>query len=147
MIHTLKANGFIDTFRSVNPELPGFTEDTDLNHMRWNQKLIEKHYRYDGILFRGAWTPTSSEIIGTESACLTPADSQWFIDTMSEAKEKGLEHLVRCEETGIPINPSDHFGVITRFSKAAGGRTRRRGKSRRIRKGRSRRNRRSRRIL
>ena len=122
MIDTFKANGFIDTFRSVNPELPGFTEDTDLNYMRWNQKLIEKHYRYDGILFRGAWTPTSSEIIGTEYECLNDKDSKWFIENMSEAKEKGLEHLVRCSKKRIPINPSDHFGVITSFSKAAGGR-------------------------
>jgi len=140
MIHTLKANGFIDTFRSVNPGLPGLTEDTDLNLMRWNQKLIEKHLRYDGILFRGAWKPTSSEVFGTEIRCLTPADSEWFIENMSEAKEKGLEHLRLCEGGGIPINPSDHFGVITNFSMPAKG-------GRRIRKSTRRRRRRSRRRI
>ena len=151
MIHTLKANGFIDTFRSVNPELPGFTEDTDLNLMRWNQKLIEKHLRYDCILFRGAWKPTSSEIMGTEESCLTPEDSTWFIDNMSEAKEQGLDKLRPCkgghiregESIRLPINPSDHFGVITKFSMhAKGGRRkstrRQRGKSRKIRVRRSR---------
>ena len=42
MIERFKADGFIDTFRQVNPKDAGFTEDTDFNAMRWNQKLIEK---------------------------------------------------------------------------------------------------------
>ena len=76
MIERFKADGFMDTFRQVNPEDPGYTEDTDFNAMRWNQKLIEKHYRYDGILFKGVWKPTNSILIGRDTECLTPEDSQ-----------------------------------------------------------------------
>lgn len=127
MIQTLKANGFIDTFRSVNPNDPGFTEDTDLNQMRWNQKLIEKHLRYDGIFYKGnLWTPKVSKVIGQEYICLNKEDSEWFIKNISDVKDENLHELAYCSpndssEKLIPINPSDHFGVITYFSKQAGG--------------------------
>ena len=52
MIYKFAALELVDTYRTLNPNTTGYTEDTDRNVMRWNQKLIEKHYRYDGILFR-----------------------------------------------------------------------------------------------
>ena len=122
MIDRFKADGFIDTFRQVNPDDPGFTEDTDFNAMRWNQKLIEKQYRYDGILFKGAWKPTGSVLIGRETECLTPEDSEWFIKNMSEVKESNLDDLWYCKDKTIPINASDHFGVLTTFTQGGGRR-------------------------
>jgi hypothetical protein len=122
MIERFKADGFIDTFRQVNPKDAGFTEDTDFNAMRWNQKLIEKHYRYDGILFKGAWKPTGSVLIGRNTECLSSEDSEWFIKNMSEVKESNLDHLWYCNDKRIPINASDHFGVLTTFTQGGGRR-------------------------
>ena len=121
MIERFKEDGFMDTFRTVNPDDSGFTEDTDFNAMRWNQKLIEKHYRYDGILFKGAWKPTKSILIGREIECLTHEASEWFINTMSEGKNTP-DKLWYCKEKTIPINASDHFGVLTTFTQGGGKR-------------------------
>ena len=74
----------IDTYRQIGT-LPGYTEDTTLNYMRWNQKLIEKHYRYDAILASGLKI-ISSKIIGKEYEYLSEEDSKWFLENISEAK-------------------------------------------------------------
>jgi exonuclease III len=137
MLDLLKQMGFVDTYRQLNAGEHGFTEDTDTNYMRWNQKMIEKHFRYDAILYKEAhpgskhWTPRTSALIGTESLCLTPEESVWFLDTMSEAKGGREAELRGCGQAPggellIPINASDHFGVLSTFvkSKAGGRRTR-----------------------
>ena len=138
MIEQFKSDGFVDTFRKVHPDkekVPGFTEDTDLNVMRWNQKLIEKKYRFDAIFYKGPFVPRKSEMIGLEYECLNKNDSNWFIENISEAKGDERDTLTRCIEKKIPINPSDHFGVLTTFGPSVGGR-RMRGKklTRRLRK-------------
>jgi exonuclease III len=122
MMQMMKDDGFKDTFRYLYPDEPGYTEDTDLNHMRWNQKLMYKQYRYDAILYRrmglGHWVPQASRIIGTESAYLNAADSAWFLAEVSEAEGPALLHGVAADADGqmiLPINPSDHFGVLTQF--------------------------------
>jgi len=120
---------FVDTYRVLHPRKPGYTEDTTLNLMRWNYKLMEKHLRYDAILYRGTtWMPTSSELIGTQNAYLTPSDSEWFFEHMSEAKTKS--NLRGVKDGCLPISASDHFGVMTRFQKrtTGGRRTLKRGR-------------------
>lgn len=121
MINQLKQDGFVDSYRQINKD-PGFTEDTDLNKMRWNQKLIEKFYRFDAILYKGPLTVKKSEIIGLEEECLSQADSEWFIDKLSDAKGGREGELKRCKHGTLPINPSDHFGVLTHFGPTKGGR-------------------------
>jgi exonuclease III len=172
IIEKMKAFGFIDTFRKANPKDPGLTEDTDLNPMRWNQKLVEKMLRYDAIFYKpaksSAWGIKKSKVIGTEYKCLDQKNSAWFIKHMSEVKPDELDRLTRCAGRGIvsthsasfqsppsssakghsksmripsslrvPINASDHFGVLTHFgSKSANSRsqsnsgTRKRSRSR-----------------
>ena len=123
MINRFKNAGFIDTYRSIH-NVGGLTEDTDANPMRWNQKLVSKKYRYDAILYKGStkgWDVNSSQILGTEKSWLNEADSEWFYNELSEAKKKtnGLQRLKakRITKKGyrLPINPSDHFGVLTKF--------------------------------
>jgi len=131
MIDRFKAAGFIDTYRRVH-KTGGLTENTDENLMRWNQKLVTKKYRYDGILYRPAkhsWSVIRSQLIGRDLEYLNEADSQWFYDTISEAhKMGGIRKLRGVYKTRkgmrIPINASDHFGVITRFRERNGSRTR-----------------------
>jgi tartrate dehydratase alpha subunit/fumarate hydratase class I-like protein len=127
MINKFKKLGFIDTFRSIQADpRSGLTEDTDLNLMRWNQKFKEKMFRYDAIFYKPATNPANtyqiaaSEIMGTEVAYLSEENSRWFIDIISEKKDlalfKGLKYNGEKLPL-IPINPSDHFGVITSFAK------------------------------
>jgi len=126
IIQKFKRAQFIDTFRQINKTSPGLTEDTDTNLMRWNQKLVEKKLRYDAILYRAGpigWLVNSSKVIGQELERLSPEDSKWFYDEVSEAnKMGGLERLKGVEpvpgheeQFTLPINPSDHFGVLTTF--------------------------------
>jgi len=146
MLERYKAFGFRDTFRIANPDDPGLTEDTDLNPMRWNQKLVEKKYRYDAIFYKpadeDAWGIEDSNVFGLEYECLGYKDSAWFIRHMSEAKPDELDRLIKCvgpsaspslstksksssrsrvmripKHVRVPISPSDHFGVVTRFGK------------------------------
>jgi hypothetical protein len=132
MLDRLKALGFQDTFRIANPSDPGYTEDTDFSHMRWNQKLLDKHLRYDGILYRplssaaAAWSIRSSKLIGTDYVCLSKDDSAWFIENMSDVKADEIHRLAQCasprsREKRIPINASDHLGVLTVFGPVAAG--------------------------
>jgi len=130
MIHKLKSDGFVDSYRKVNKD-PGYTEDTDLNKMRWNQKLIEKFYRFDAILYKGPLAVKKSVVMGHEEVCLSKADSDWFIDKLSDAKG-GRESQLKTCVGGLPINPSDHFGVLTWFGASAKGG--KRGKTRRLKK-------------
>jgi exonuclease III len=118
MLNQLKSDGFIDTYRYVNSD-PGYTEDTKLNKMRWNQKLIEKIYRYDAVLYRGPLQVRSSELVGLLEGCLSKRQSQWFIDNLSDAKGGREGELERGEDNCIVINPSDHFGVLTKFFRRA----------------------------
>jgi len=115
MLRQFKSIGFIDTFRYLNPRDPGYTEDTFLNVMRWNQKFIEKFYRFDGIFSKGL-QPRSSSIIGTETTLLTKEETDWFIENMSDHTIYGDDLPLRGMEGNLmQINPSDHFGVLTIF--------------------------------
>ena len=144
MLERLKTLGFQDTFRVANPTDPGFTEDTDFSHMRWNQKLLDKHLRYDGVLYRAAaahspWTIRSSKLIGADYVCLNKDDSAWFIENMSDVKPDEIHRLAQCasprsREKRIPINASDHLGVLTVFgSVSSSSRRKTRSRSHRLR--------------
>ena len=41
---------------------------------------------------------------------------------MSEVKESNLDDLWYCKDKTIPINASDHFGVLTTFTQGGGRR-------------------------
>jgi hypothetical protein len=93
--------------------------------MRYNQKLVNKKYRYDGILYKPAldsWLPTHSSLMGQEIRYLNQKDSKWFYENVSEALKHGkaVDELkgVKKNKTGynLPINASDHFGIVTAFT-------------------------------
>lgn len=126
IIEKLKSElGFIDTYRELNTDA-GLSEDTDKNLMRYNQKLVHKKYRYDGILYRpalDAWKSKESGLIGEKIRYLNQKDSKWFYENISEAIKHGksVDSLkgVKQNKTGynLPINASDHFGVLTKFTR------------------------------
>ena len=126
MIEKFKTLGFVDTYRRIRKR-GGLTEDTDLNLMRWNQKLIEKKYRYDAILYKGNWQIANSRIIGTDLNYLNEEESEWFYEELSEATTKDrLRGTIKTKKgLRLPINASDHFGVLTKFRNNKNRRTRR----------------------
>ncbi|GAB4188724.1 MAG: hypothetical protein OHK0022_00770 [Roseiflexaceae bacterium] len=75
-----------DVWPVLNGDAPGYTEDTDINLMRLEQKGKPKQVRFDRVLLRSGspgWQPTAIELLGT--APIAP----W------------LPHVF----------PSDHFGL------------------------------------
>ena len=128
MLNKLKDTGFVDTFRHLHPFNAGFTEDTDLNMMRYNYKMLNKFYRYDGLFIKpGAdahrFASVKSKVFGQELVYLNIKESEWFYKNMSQAVKLGIDVSklkgVKMLDRGyiLPINASDHFGVITHFKK------------------------------
>ena len=126
MLNKLKDAGFVDTFRHLHPFNAGFTEDTDLNMMRYNYKMLNKFYRYDGLFIKpGAdahrFASVKSKVFGQELVYLNIKESEWFYKNMSQAVKLGIDVSklkgVKMLDRGysLPINASDHFGVITHF--------------------------------
>jgi len=79
-------SSYQDLWTLLKPDEPGYTEDTDINLMRLEQKGKKRHVRFDRILFRCNyldWYPYAVELLGTEP--ISPDLSNVF--------------------------PSDHFGV------------------------------------
>jgi hypothetical protein len=124
ILNKFTQSGFIDTYRASNKDL-GLTENTDLNLMRYNQKLVHKKFRFDAILYKSVrgWKCVKSSVFGKDITYLNEADSAWFFADISEAKHKGMtiEDLKGVKKHGrgyrLPINASDHFGVVSTFSK------------------------------
>ncbi|VBB18698.1 hypothetical protein YASMINEVIRUS_1230 [Yasminevirus sp. GU-2018] len=116
-VRGVKNMGVVDTWRAVYPDTkqhPGFTEDTDINHMRWNMKFMEKRYRYDGILLKNSKTKlivTDSKMIGLESIPMADDMYREFLRVLSN---KNSKHSPRSQT----YHPSDHFGVMTTFSRS-----------------------------
>ena len=121
MIRKFEQVGFIDAYRKIH-KMGGLTENTDENLMRWNQKLVHKKFRYDGILYKPvkSWSVVGAEVIGKEKLYLNNEDSDWFYKEVSEAsKTNRMANMrgVRKTRRGfrIPIQASDHFGVVVNF--------------------------------
>jgi len=106
-----------DTWRSCHSDMdyyPGFTEDTSLNHMRWNMKFMEKTYRYDGIFLKNHSNYyvgigiEFSELIGTQSVPMS--------DDMFKNFSKFMSNKLSSDKPrSQTYHPSDHFGVLTAF--------------------------------
>ena len=119
IINKFKLDGFIDTYKYVNPDNDGFTEDTDRNSLRWNLKLIDKKYKFDAIFYKSINQRNnnhSSTLVGFDTSYLNPENSIWFINKMSDAcgDFDKLKNVIKINNDYlIPINASDHFGVLT----------------------------------
>jgi tyrosyl-DNA phosphodiesterase 2 len=74
-----------DMWSALRADEPGYTEDTDINLMRWLIKNKRKHVRFDRLLLGSpSWQPKSIRLLGT--------------------KPVSPEHP--------DIFPSDHFGLV-----------------------------------
>jgi tyrosyl-DNA phosphodiesterase 2 len=86
------AAAYVDVWPALRPSDAGLTEDTSINHMRFDSKNKDRHVRFDRVLLRGsAWSASAIVLLGTEP--VSPDLPRVF--------------------------PSDHFGVWCRFNRAA----------------------------
>jgi len=118
---------FKDSWKVVNKK-DGFTENTDINTMRWNLKFQEKKVRYDGILYKDCTVsegnssasphtgckvrPFFSKTVGKQSVPLNKEMTKLFIKNYISNDHKKIKYN---NKKTINIFPSDHFGVITKF--------------------------------
>ena len=105
--------GFIDSW-ILNKD-DGYTENTDINIMRWNDKMKDKTSRVDAIFTRG-FTILKSFIIGDKD--YIGVDKEYeskYIEYFTPNKIDTLSKLKRLNINGkikLPIFASDHFGVV-----------------------------------
>lgn len=106
--------GFIDSW-TINKD-DGYTENTDINIMRWNDKMKDKKSRVDAIFIRG-FKIINSFIIGNNNYIGVDKDYESYyikyftpnkVDTMSKLKRLNINDKLK-----LPIFASDHFGVVT----------------------------------
>lgn len=85
----LIAPPFHDVWPALRPDENGYTEDTSINDMRYDNTGKKRHVRFDRVLLKGRqWQPESIELLGTEP--ISPDHPRVF--------------------------PSDHFGVRCVFT-------------------------------
>ena len=111
----LKSLEFIDSYRSLFPDSlsnPGFTEDTQINFMRYNNKFIEKQFRFDGILVKSL-KPIDCAILGMLP--MTGLTEEETAEVIENYVYKKTEELSRARKTGhnIELWHSDHFGIMS----------------------------------
>ena len=76
---------YCDVWPMLRPDDRGFTEDTAINHMRFDSTNKHRQVRFDRVLLKGsAWAAASIDLLGTEA--------------ISSAQPR--------------VFPSDHFGVM-----------------------------------
>jgi tyrosyl-DNA phosphodiesterase 2 len=81
---------YCDVWPTLRPDDPGFTEDTTINHMRFDARNKKRHVRFDRVLLKGnRWRAADIELLGTKP--ISPELPRVF--------------------------PSDHFGVACRLVK------------------------------
>lgn len=66
---------YVDAWEMLHPDLPGYTEDTELNAMRLALSGKQKQVRFDRVLCKGL-EPVHIELVGTEPF----ADGVWPSD-------------------------------------------------------------------
>ena len=79
---------YCDIWPMLRPHEPGFTEDTSINHMRFDARNKKRQVRFDRVLLKGTrWRAASIELLGTQP----------------------ISHELPR------VFPSDHFGVECRL--------------------------------
>lgn len=109
-----------DTWIELKKTEEGYTEDTDINNMRWNIKFIHKKVRFDGILYKCKRAkhnikPTDVKLLGTMPIILdnnmTELFKKYFINEIVNDTSE-----IRYQLDGkLALWPSDHFAISCSF--------------------------------
>lgn len=107
----------VDSFRFLYNNLPGYTEDTDINSLRWNDKFENKKYRYDAIISNSNLEPIESKLFANIPVLLDSVNSEIYEKIFVKNKIND-QRLKFTESNNIKLYElfvSDHFGVISKF--------------------------------
>lgn len=109
-----------DTWTKLNLDKEGLTEDTDINQMRWNNKFMEKKFRYDGIFYKNPadndiLKPLTIKITGRKPIVLDKKMSEEFIKYFVPDKRESLLRYYDQTKGLLALWPSDHFAVYAIF--------------------------------
>jgi hypothetical protein len=122
----------------LHPSDPGFTENTEINTLRYLGKLEDKQLRYDGIFFNDKLQANVSAVVNNEPLKIKEEnrsqlelpmpfdpvkineDYELALVFKPETDPKSIEKLVDYKEKklladGYELFVSDHFGVMTTF--------------------------------
>jgi exonuclease III len=103
----------VDSFKHLYPDKDGYTEDTDVNSLRWNDKFETKKYRYDAILSSTHINPIKSELFANKPKDLSDENIASYENLF--VKGKNPEKLRLSQNGKYEVFVSDHFGVISTF--------------------------------
>jgi endonuclease/exonuclease/phosphatase family metal-dependent hydrolase len=108
----------VDCWKKVHHNKKGYTEDTDINTMRWNLKQQVKKFRYDGFFCSPKWSVNSMEIIGTKPVFKTKFTEELQIPCFANhVKKANLKmDLMKLTDGYFEWFASDHFGVTAEIS-------------------------------
>ena len=97
----------------------GLTENTEINTLRWNSKLENKMFRYDGIFSNDKLEILDSKVILNEGYSLddkyTKAYEDIIIPNRIKKDPKLLSKIKKNKFGKYDIFVSDHFGVMSKF--------------------------------
>jgi tyrosyl-DNA phosphodiesterase 2 len=104
---------YIDLWSLLHPDLPGWTEDTQINKMRYAASGgRHKQVRFDRILCHHHVSADGGDILGKS---LQPESIELVgirpIDDDDDGNDNGGDN-----NNSDPLWPSDHFGLFARFS-------------------------------
>ncbi len=107
---------FIDSYRYIHNDIKdidyyGYTEDTDLNHMRYNCKFLNKNLRYDGILVSNNIDTIDSFIIGKNEILLNERETQSMVENI--VYKSDTSKMKKNKHGLLSLWASDHFGVVS----------------------------------
>ncbi len=114
----MKNNNCIDSFKHINPELSGLTEDTDINSLRWNDKFEIKKYRYDAIFSNDKLTPINSKLFANTPTILDNEEKiNAYVNVFVKDKINNpkLKYIGHADNKQFELFISDHFGVLSQF--------------------------------
>ncbi len=112
-----------DVWSVIHPDRSGFTEDTEINDMRYNTKQIDKQVRFDAILYKplSNINPTYAELFGNTMAFKITYDrfikmtSHLELDPNKGFKHNGTMSFNLKPQSKLTWYPSDHFGLTAIF--------------------------------
>lgn len=107
----------VDSFKYVNKDIEGYTEDTDINSLRWNDKFERKQFRYDAIISSSQLLPKKSKLFANLPELLNIENSKIYEKIFVKDKnDPRLKYEIEENDNKqYNLFISDHFGVLSEF--------------------------------
>ena len=114
-LKAFKELNLIDSWLEKYDDKSGFSENTDVNFMRWNNKFEQKILRIDGIFYnKGKLKTNEIKILGDSPININKEmqDNFYKYRMPSITDFPNKDALLKKNGDEIQIWPSDHFAVI-----------------------------------